>query len=98
MILERRAEGEEDVRKRGPGGADKQNGTASIAIGKPAPDGRENELHGRIGGHDDTDSQALSPEGLDAIRHQVLAINRHQRNNDPKSDEINEHRQENNKD
>ena len=38
--------------------------------------------------------QALSPDRLDAVRDEVLAVNGHQRHHDPKADQVNEHRQE----
>ena len=73
-----------------------QNRAPAMAVGEPAPDRREQELHRREGGNDDADDQALGPNGLDAIRHQVFAIERHQRHHDPETDQVNEDGQKDN--
>jgi hypothetical protein len=87
VIFKSRPDGEQDIRQGRAGGADEQNGTAAMPVGKPPPNRREDKLHGgkrRDDGADDPAARAVMP-----------AEDRHQRHDDAESDEVNEDRQEN---
>ena len=78
------------VGKRGPRRADQQNRAAANPIGKPAPRRSKNKLHRGKGGHDRADHEAARPE--------FLAIDRQQREHQPKADQINKNGQKNDQD
>ena len=69
-----------------------------MTIRKSSPNRRKKKLHRRERGNDRADGEALGPNGFDDIGDEVLAINRHQRHDDAKADEVNENRQENDQD
>ena len=87
VIFKARPDGKQDIGQCRAGGADEQNGPATVPVGKPPPNRREDELHrGKRGddGADDPATGAVMP-----------GENRHQRHDDAKTDEVNEDRQEN---
>jgi len=64
VIFKSRPDGEQNIGQRRTGGADEQNGTAAMMVGKSSPNRRENELHrGKRGddGADDPAARAVMP-------------------------------------
>ncbi len=57
-----------------------------MAVGQPAPDRREDELHRGVGGKDEADDKAASAE--------VLAVGRDEGHDNPEPDEVDEDREE----
>ena len=89
-IFKTGADGEQHIGQRRAGGAERQNRPAAVPVGKPAPDGREDELHGRVGRDDGADEPAA--------RAVVPAVNWHERHDDAKADEVNEDREQDDED
>jgi hypothetical protein len=87
VIFKTRSEGEQNIRQRRASGADEQDRAAAVAVGKFAPDGREDELHRRERGDDGADDEAA--------RAIMPAEERHQRHDDAEADEVNEDREKN---
>ena len=88
MSLWSGGEGKKKVGGGSAGGADQENGAATVPVGEFSPDRREDKLHRGKRRDDDADDKALSAK--------MPAVGRHQGHDDSKADEVDENREENN--
>ena len=79
---QRLGESEDHVGHEGSEQPDEQNGPAPNPIGQPSPDRREQELHQRVRGREQTNGERRGTEGL--------GVERQQRDDDAEAKEIDE--------
>ena len=83
-----RGDSKEGVEDHRTGEPDHKDGAPADPIGQPAPPGRKEKLHGRETGHQQSERESR------LVHRKLIRINREQRQNHPKPEQIDEDRQE----